>query len=190
MHSKGWEFSCPLNFIGGLPESLTPGLLVGKLLVGLGVTHGSLMPQPAKPLSRSALVMPPSPFVLSRNWKNSYTHTYIYRYYTYIGLYLSLYIYLHIERETLSLSLYTFIYIYIEREREIDIHIYAYVHIYIYIYTYTYIPIYIIMYIYIYIYIYVYTYVYIRTPRCSSSASWAASTRSPYCVIITIIMFQ
>ena len=33
-----WEFSCPLNFVGSLPESLTQGLLVGKLLVGgLGV---------------------------------------------------------------------------------------------------------------------------------------------------------
>ena len=31
-------FSCPLNFIGGLPEDLTRGLLVGNLLVGgLGV---------------------------------------------------------------------------------------------------------------------------------------------------------
>ena len=38
LNSKGWEFSCPLNFIGSLPESLTRGLLVGKLLVGgLGV---------------------------------------------------------------------------------------------------------------------------------------------------------
>ena len=34
MHSKGWEFSCPFNFIGGLPESLTPGLVVGQLLIG------------------------------------------------------------------------------------------------------------------------------------------------------------
>ena len=33
------EFSCPCNFIGSLPESLTQGLLVGKLLVGgLGVS--------------------------------------------------------------------------------------------------------------------------------------------------------
>ena len=32
--------SCPLNLIGSLPESLTQGLLVGKLLVGgLGVAH-------------------------------------------------------------------------------------------------------------------------------------------------------
>ena len=38
LNSKGWEFTCPLNFIGGLPESLTQGLLIGKLLVcGLGV---------------------------------------------------------------------------------------------------------------------------------------------------------
>ena len=38
LNSKGWEFSCPLKFIGSLPESLTQGLLVGKLLVGgLGV---------------------------------------------------------------------------------------------------------------------------------------------------------
>ena len=38
LNSKGWEFSCPLNCIGGLPESLTQGLLVGKLLIGgLGV---------------------------------------------------------------------------------------------------------------------------------------------------------
>ena len=32
------EFSCPLNFTGCLPESLTQGLLIGKLLIGgLGV---------------------------------------------------------------------------------------------------------------------------------------------------------
>ena len=38
LDSKGWEFSCPYNFIGSLPESLTQGLLVGQLLVGgLGV---------------------------------------------------------------------------------------------------------------------------------------------------------
>ena len=38
-NSKGWEFSCPYNFIGSLPESSTRGLLVGKLLVGgLGVS--------------------------------------------------------------------------------------------------------------------------------------------------------
>ena len=36
--NQGWEFSCPLNFIGSLPESLTQGLLIGKLLIGgLGV---------------------------------------------------------------------------------------------------------------------------------------------------------
>ena len=29
------EFSCPLNFIGGLPESLTQGLLIGTLLIGI-----------------------------------------------------------------------------------------------------------------------------------------------------------
>ena len=41
--SKGWEFSCPLNFIGGLPESLTQGPLVGKLLIGgLGVLDVAL----------------------------------------------------------------------------------------------------------------------------------------------------
>ena len=35
---RGGNSSCPLNFIGSLPESLTQGLLVGKLLVGgLGV---------------------------------------------------------------------------------------------------------------------------------------------------------
>ena len=34
LNSKGWEFSCPLKCIGSLPESLTQGLLVGKLLVG------------------------------------------------------------------------------------------------------------------------------------------------------------
>ena len=39
LKSKGWEFSCPLNFIVSLPESLTQGLLIGKLLEGgLGVT--------------------------------------------------------------------------------------------------------------------------------------------------------
>ena len=38
LNSKGWEFSCPYDFIGGLPENLTQGLLIGKLLVGgLGV---------------------------------------------------------------------------------------------------------------------------------------------------------
>ena len=31
---RGGKFLCPLNLIGGLPESLTQGLLVGKLLVG------------------------------------------------------------------------------------------------------------------------------------------------------------
>ena len=42
--SKGWEFSCPYNFIGGLPESFTQGLLAGKLLVGgLGVSQGSMI---------------------------------------------------------------------------------------------------------------------------------------------------
>ena len=30
----GWEFSCPSNFIGSLPESLTQELLVGGLCVG------------------------------------------------------------------------------------------------------------------------------------------------------------
>ena len=39
LDSKGWEFSCPYNFIGSLPESSTRGHLVGKLLVsGLGVS--------------------------------------------------------------------------------------------------------------------------------------------------------
>ena len=39
LNSQGWEFSCPLNFIGSLPESLTQGLLIGKLLTGgLGVS--------------------------------------------------------------------------------------------------------------------------------------------------------
>ena len=39
LNYEGWEFSCPYDFIGGLPESLTQGLLVGKLLVGgLGVS--------------------------------------------------------------------------------------------------------------------------------------------------------
>ena len=38
LNSKGWEFSCPYNCIGSLPESLTQGLLIGQLLVGgLGV---------------------------------------------------------------------------------------------------------------------------------------------------------
>ena len=38
LNSKGWEFSCPLNVIVSLPESLTQGLLIGKLLVGgLGI---------------------------------------------------------------------------------------------------------------------------------------------------------
>ena len=36
--SERWELSCPLNFIGCLPESLIQGFFVGKLLVGgLGV---------------------------------------------------------------------------------------------------------------------------------------------------------
>ena len=40
LNSKGWQFSCPLKFIGSLPESLTQGLLVGKFLVGgLGVVR-------------------------------------------------------------------------------------------------------------------------------------------------------
>ena len=34
LNSEGWEFPCPLNLIGSLPESSTRGLLVGKLLVG------------------------------------------------------------------------------------------------------------------------------------------------------------
>ena len=38
LNSQGWEFSCPLNLIVSLLESLTQGLLTGKLLVGgLGV---------------------------------------------------------------------------------------------------------------------------------------------------------
>ena len=38
LNSEGWELSCPLSFIGSLPESLTRELLIGKLLVGgLGV---------------------------------------------------------------------------------------------------------------------------------------------------------
>ena len=38
LNYKGWELSCPLNCIGSLPESLTQGLLRGKLVVGgLGV---------------------------------------------------------------------------------------------------------------------------------------------------------
>ena len=38
LNSKGWELSYPNNCIGSLPESLTQGLLVGKLLIGgLGV---------------------------------------------------------------------------------------------------------------------------------------------------------
>ena len=39
LNSKGWELSYPYNCIGSFPESLTQGLLVGKLLVGgLGVS--------------------------------------------------------------------------------------------------------------------------------------------------------
>ena len=34
LESKGWEFSCPWNLIGSLPENVTQELLVGKLLVG------------------------------------------------------------------------------------------------------------------------------------------------------------
>ena len=34
LNSKGWEFSCPWTLIGGLPESLTQGFSVGKLLIG------------------------------------------------------------------------------------------------------------------------------------------------------------
>ena len=38
LYSKGWELSYPYNCIGSLPESLTQGLLIGKLLIGgLGV---------------------------------------------------------------------------------------------------------------------------------------------------------
>ena len=38
LNSKGWELSYPYNCIGSLLESLTQGLLVGKLLIGgLGV---------------------------------------------------------------------------------------------------------------------------------------------------------
>ena len=44
LNSKGWEFSCLYNFIGSLSESLTHGLLVGKLLVGgLGIIDCSIM---------------------------------------------------------------------------------------------------------------------------------------------------
>ena len=43
LNSKGWEFSCPFNFIGSLPESSARGLLVGKLLVGgLGVEGNTI----------------------------------------------------------------------------------------------------------------------------------------------------
>ena len=34
LDSKGREFSCPMNFIGSLPESSTQGLSIGKLLIG------------------------------------------------------------------------------------------------------------------------------------------------------------
>ena len=41
LNSEGWELSYPYNCIGSLPESLTQGLLVGKLLIGgLGVAPG------------------------------------------------------------------------------------------------------------------------------------------------------
>ena len=41
---KGWEFSCPYNFIGSLPESSTQELLVGKLSVGgLGVISYTML---------------------------------------------------------------------------------------------------------------------------------------------------
>ena len=52
LNSKGWELSCPLNFTGGLPESLTQGLLIGKLLIGgLGVqfSRPSSSGSPASP---------------------------------------------------------------------------------------------------------------------------------------------
>ena len=40
---QGWEFECPYDFIGSLPESLTQGLLTGKLLIGgLGVRDKDL----------------------------------------------------------------------------------------------------------------------------------------------------
>ena len=46
LNSKGWEFSCPLNFVGSLLESLTQGLLIGKLLIGgLGILWRELKPK-------------------------------------------------------------------------------------------------------------------------------------------------
>ena len=58
LNSKGWEFSCPLNLIGGLPERLTQGLLVGKLLVGgLGVLMKTGLGGPARGVGR--LRLPP-----------------------------------------------------------------------------------------------------------------------------------
>ena len=58
LNSKGWEFPCPSNFIGSLPESLTQGLLVGKLLVGgLGVRNNFVPREPTNILLRSSYIV-------------------------------------------------------------------------------------------------------------------------------------
>ena len=52
---RGWELSYPYNCIGSLPESLTQGLLAGKLLVGgLGVNWIKLL-SVLKGVSRSLI---------------------------------------------------------------------------------------------------------------------------------------
>ena len=73
LNSEGWEFSCPYNLIGSLPESLTQGLLIGKLLIGgLGVI---------------VIVI-----VIIHIYIYIYTHVYIYIY-IYIYTYVCIYIY-------------------------------------------------------------------------------------------------
>ena len=80
---RGWEFSCPFNFIRGLPESLTQGLLIGKLLTGgLGVYVST----PQRPPER-------------RGAPRYTYHIHVYPYiYIYIYIYM-LYIYIYRERE-------------------------------------------------------------------------------------------
>ena len=91
--SKGWEFSCPSNSIGSLSESLTRGLLVGKLFVGgLGVTRG--------PSKQGA----PKKSLYIYTHTHTHTHTHTLRIYIYVYIYI--YIYIH-------LSLYIYIYIYV-----------------------------------------------------------------------------
>ena len=117
----GWELAYPYNCIGSLPESLTQGLLVGKLLIGgLGVCGTD------PPCSRAWHLATPHDIARCNYDTNHYAIHRIHR----LSVSLSLYIYIYTH-----VYVYTCIYMYIY----IHIYIYIYMYIYIYIYVYTHI---------------------------------------------------